>query len=130
MTPRETSRELRGALLAIGWVLIIWGLLVPRSCGDEVLPAGKLCPSGHQYEPLRLAVDGEPKWFGLCYKGKDGKAAVTRACASRPCLMEGLRSLDEQVNEANHIAPCASDDVRCILWDIYIWHEVFEEGNR
>lgn len=126
---REFYRRRRRARLAvlsvIGQVAVVGAmvLLFPLvACPDDtVMPVGQLCPAGHQYEPLRLAG---PTWVGLCYDGKDGKAAVARACATRACEMEGLRTLDESVKESGQAGGCAADDVRCILWDIYIFHQI------
>lgn len=125
---RRRRRARIAVLAAVGQVAVVGAMLLllpSKACPDELIKVGQLCPSGHQYEPLRLAgADGEPTWVSLCYKGKDGKAAVARACASRACLMDGLRTLDESVKEGNHVAPCAIDDVGCVLWDIYIFHQI------
>ncbi len=63
------------------WLIGVWAMLVPWACGDEVIRAGELCPSGHRYEPLRLT----DRWVGLCYTGKDEKAAIARACSTLEC---------------------------------------------
>jgi hypothetical protein len=111
-----------GQALVVGAMVLLFPLV---ACPDDtVIPVGQLCPAGHQYEPLRMAG---PTWVGLCYDGKDGKAAVARACATRACDNEGLRTLDESVKEGNHIggSSCAPGDVSCTLWDIYIFHEIW-----
>lgn len=105
---------LRQLVLAVAATLLFWGVVVPRACGDdEVIPAGQLCSPGHRYEPLRLVGPDGPRWWGLCYHGKDARAALARAGWA-----DVEQTLDDSVEgRGPDVCMTCSDD---ILLDILI----------